>query len=364
MTVFAATDYRAHELVSHVQDRASGLRAIVAIHSTVLGPAFGGCRMYPYADDEAALADALRLSRAMTYKAALAGVPFGGGKAVILGDPARDKSEVLLAAMARFINGFGGRYQTADDVGTTVRDMAVMRRITPYARGLADAAGEPCPATAYGTYHGIKAVAAHRFGRAELAGRSIAIQGLGSVGWRLAGYLAAEGARLLVSDIRPDVVGRAVQAFGAAPVAPDEILFQDVDILSPNALGAVFDDRTIPGLRVRAIAGAANNQLARPAHGRMLAEGGITYAPDYVVNAGGLIDVAHEGPDYDPQRVLDHCAGIAATVARVLARADREGAAPADIADRMAEERLAAGPNTDKPLVSPENRAYDVQALA
>ncbi len=363
MTVFASTDYRGHEVVSHFQDRASGLRAIVAIHSTVLGPAFGGCRMYPYGDDEAALADALRLSRAMTYKAALAGVPFGGGKAVIIGDPAT-KSEALLAAMARFIDSFGGRYQTADDVGTTVRDMAFMRRFTPYARGLADAAGEPCPATAYGTYHGIRAVAAHRFGCRDLAGLSVAIQGLGSVGWRLAGYLAAEGARLVVSDIRPETVARAVQAFGATAVAPDRILFQDVDILSPNALGAVFDDRSIPRLRARAIAGAANNQLARPEHGRMLAGRGITYAPDYVVNAGGLIDVAHEGPGYDPQAVLDHCADIAATVTRVLARADAEGAAPADIADRMAEERLAAGPEADKALASPAIAPYDVRALA
>lgn len=364
MTVFASADYSAHEIVSHFQDRASGLRAIVAIHSTVLGPAFGGCRMYPYADDEAALADGLRLSRAMTYKAALAGVPFGGGKAVIIGDPARDKSEALLAAMARFIDSFGGRYQTADDVGTTVRDMAFMRRFTPYARGLADAAGEPCPATACGTYHGIRAVAAHRFGRGDLSGLSVAIQGLGSVGWRLAGYLAAEGARLVVSDIRPEMVGRAVETFGATAVAPDQILFQDVDILSPNALGAVFDDRTIPLLRARAIAGAANNQLARPDHGRMLAGRGITYAPDYVVNAGGLIDVAHEGPGYDAQAVLDHCADIAATLTRVLARAEREGAAPADVADRMAEERLAAGPGADKPLVSPAIRPYDVGALA
>lgn len=364
MTVFASTDYCGHEVVSHFHDRASGLRAIVAVHSTVLGPAFGGCRMYPYADDEAALADALRLSRAMTYKAALAGVPFGGGKAVIIGDPARDKSEALLAAMARVIDGFGGRYQTADDVGTTVRDMAFMRRFTPYARGLADAAGEPCPATAWGAYHGIRAVAAHRFGRQDLAGLSIAVQGLGSVGWRLAGYLAADGARLVVSDIRPERVGQAVQAFGAIAAAPDRILFEDVDILSPNALGAVFDDRTIPRLQARAIAGAANNQLARPEHGRMLAARGITYAPDYVVNAGGLIDVADEGPGYDPQAVLDHCAGIAATVTRVLVRADREGQAPADIADRMAEERLAAGPAGDKPLVSPAIRPYDIRALA
>ncbi len=364
MTVFAAADYRAHEMVSHVQDPASGLRAIVAIHSTVLGPAFGGCRMFPYADDDAALADALRLSRAMTYKAALAGVPFGGGKAVIIGDPARDKSDALLAAMARFIDSFGGRYQTADDVGTTVRDMAFMRRFTPHARGQADAAGQPCPATAFGTYHGIRAVAAHRFGRADLAGRTVAIQGLGSVGWRLAGYLAADGARLVVADIGPGIAERAAAAFGAVAVAPDEILFQDVDILSPNALGAVFDATTIPRLRARAIAGAANNQLARPEHGRMLADRGITYAPDYVVNAGGLIDVAHEGPGYDPAVVLDHCAGIADTTARLLARAAREGAAPADIADRMAEERLAAGPAVDKSLVSRAGRPYDVGALA
>ncbi|MBN9531662.1 MAG: amino acid dehydrogenase [Alphaproteobacteria bacterium] len=364
MTVFASTDYNAHEIVSHFHDPASGLRAIVAVHSTVLGPAFGGCRMYPYADDEAALADALRLSRAMTYKAALAGVPFGGGKAVIIGDPARDKSDALLTAMARFIDSFGGRYQTADDVGTTVGDMAVMRRITPYARGLADAAGEPCPATAWGTYHGLRAVARHRFGRRDLAGLSVAIQGLGSVGWRLAGYLAADGVRLVVSDIRPEAVARAVRAFGATAVTPDRILFEDVDILSPNALGAVFDDRTIPQLRARAIAGAANNQLARPEHGRMLAARGITYAPDYVVNAGGLIDVAHEGPGYDPQTVLHCCAGIAETVAAVLRRADRDGAAPADIADRMAEECLAAGADADKPLVSPGFRPYDIGALA
>lgn len=337
---FSAADFSEHEQVVFVNEPAVGLRAIIAIHNTGRGPAFGGCRMWPYASENEAVRDVLRLSRGMTYKAAVTGLPFGGGKSVIIGDPARDKTPALLHAMGRAVARLEGRYIMADDVGTTVGDMETIRQVTPYAAGLADATGAPCPATAYGVFQGILATAQHAFGRSDLEGLTIAVQGLGSVGFRLCGYLHAAGARLLVADLDAGRVRQAESAFGARALAPEEILYAETDILSPNALGAVFDDSSIPRLRCRAIAGAANNQLAEERHGDALHRRGILYAPDFVVNAGGLIDVAHEGPGYAPATVLTDCERIRGIALEVFDRSTRAGEPPSRTALRMAEENI------------------------
>lgn len=345
MGVFSARDFQDHEQVVFVCDPATGLRAIIAVHSTARGPAFGGCRMWPYAGDEEALRDVLRLSAGMTLKAAVMGLPFGGGKSVIIGDPARDKTPELLHAMGRAVHALGGRYLMADDVGTTVRDMAVIRDVTPHARGLADAVGDPCPATAWGVFQGMLAAAEHAFGSADLAGRIVAVQGLGSVGMRLCHYLHAAGARLVVSDIDPRRVETAAALFGAAAVAPDRILSVEADVLSPNALGAVLDDTSIPAIRARVVCGAANNQLAESRHGEALHRHGILYAPDFVVNAGGLIDVAHEGPGYDPAAVLRDCERIRTVAAELFQRAARADRPTAEVALDMAAENLPGRPS-------------------
>jgi leucine dehydrogenase len=342
MSVFSAADFSEHEQVVFVNEPDAGLRAIIAIHNTSRGPAFGGCRMWPYASEAEAVRDVLRLSRGMTYKAAITRLPFGGGKSVIIGDPARDKTPALLHAMGRAVARLGGRYIMADDVGTTVGDMAVIREVTPYAAGLADADGAPCPATAYGVFQGILATARHALGRSDLEGLTIAVQGLGSVGFRLCRYLHAAGARLLVGDLDAERARRAEAAFGARIVAAEDILYAQADILSPNALGAVFDDASIPRLRCRAVAGAANNQLAEERHGAELHRRGILYAPDFVVNSGGLIDVAHEGSDYDPVAVLKDCERIHGIALEVFERSARDGVPPSRTALLMAEEYFAA----------------------
>jgi leucine dehydrogenase len=274
--------------------------------------------MWPYADDAAALDDVLRLSRGMTYKAALAGLSLGGGKAVIIGDARRHKSEALLLAMGRFVESLGGRYHTAEDVGTTVRDMDVLRRETAFAHGVSDGSGNPSPATAYGVFVGIRAAVRHRLGRDDLGGVVVAVQGLGNVGFRLAEYLAEAGARLIVADLDAGSARRAVEAFAAEAVAPERIHAVAADVFAPCALGAVIDDATIPELGARIVAGAANNQLAEARHGAALKARGILYAPDYVINAGGLIDVASEGPGYDQETVLRRVEGIRDTLGRVF----------------------------------------------
>jgi leucine dehydrogenase len=330
------TDY---EEVCWFRDADLGLSGVIAVHSTVRGPALGGCRMYPYASDADALRDALRLAKAMSYKTAIMRLPFGGGKSVVIADP-RDKSDALLRGIGRAVDALGGRYIAADDVGTTVRDMAVLREVTRFAAGTPDADGQPCPATACGVYYGICAVAKHVLGRDDLDGVTVAVQGLGSVGFRLCRFLAGAGAKLIVADVRPELVERAVDEFGAVAVAPDEILSTPADILAPCAMGAVLNDRTIPQLGCRAIAGAANNQLAEARHAEALRRRGIVFAPDYIVNAGGVIDVAHEGPDYDPTRVLEQCADVHAVLSDVLQRAARANVTPLSVADKLAESRL------------------------
>ena len=340
MSVFAAKDFDDHEEVVFHAHPASGLKAIIAIHDTTLGPALGGLRMWPYAFEDEALVDVLRLSRGMTYKAALAGLDLGGGKAVIIGDPGTRKTEALLRAFGRLVESLGGRYQTAEDVGTTVADMDVLRRETRFAHGVSDGSGNPSPATAFGVFSGIRAAVKHRLGRDDLVGLRVAVQGLGNVGLGLARYLTEAGARLSVADIDGARVRRAVDAFAAAPVATERIHAVPADVFAPCALGAVVNDATLPEIGAPIVAGAANNQLAEPRHGAALKERGILYAPDYVINAGGLIDIASEGQGADA--VLRRVGRIYETLLEVFARAARQGVPTSAVADRMAEERFKA----------------------
>ena len=332
--------FRDHEQVVFTNDPKTGLRAVIAMHNTSRGPAFGGCRMKPYDNMQAALDDALKLSRAMTYKSAICELPFGGGKSVIIGDPKTDKTPELLRAMGRFVNSLNGRYLMADDVGTTVRDMALIREVSPYARGMADAAGEPTPATAYGVFMALKAAVACRFGSTNLGGLTVAVQGLGSVGARLCGYLAGAGAKLVVADTDRRAVARVAARHQVRVVAPDDIYGARADVFSPCALGGVLNPRTIDTLYAPIVVGAANNQLASARMGDVLNRAGFLYVPDYVANAGGVVDIAHEGPGYDPRQVLKDCERLFAITTEVLARAAAEGRATNRVADRMAEERF------------------------
>jgi leucine dehydrogenase len=341
MSVFEHVEFDGHEQVVFCHDSDSGLKAIIAIHNTNLGPALGGCRMWPYASDEEALTDALRLSRGMTYKSALAGLTYGGGKSVIIGDPRRDKSEALFRAMGRFVDNIGGRYTVAEDVGISVPDVEVMARATRFVAGTSGAgAGDPSPATAYGVFMGIKAAAKHQFGLDRLSGLRVAVQGVGHVGYYLCRHLAAEGAELLVADIAQDSLDRVVREFNAHVVAPEAIATSAVDIYAPCALGATLNDETLPKLQAKIVAGSANNQLAEARHGEALRKRGILYAPDYVINAGGVIVISHEGADYDESRAFAHVAQIHDTLLEIFRRAEAEKVATSTAADRLAEERF------------------------
>ena len=337
--MFNHPDYDGHEAVLHAHDPGTGLRAIVAIHSTRLGPAFGGCRMYPYAEPAQALTDALRLSKGMTYKAAICELPYGGGKSVVLADPRRDKSRELLHAMARGIESLGGRYITADDVGTTLADLAVMREVTRHTAGATPAAQEPLAVTAFGVLMAIEAAVGHFYQRTGLEGLRFAVQGLGNVGYPLSEQLRARGAALVVSDA-PARAARAAAALGAEVVGPEAIYDQPVDVFAPCAMGAVLNDRTIPRLRARLVCGGANNQLAEPRHDAMLAERGIAYVPDYLANAGGVIDFYQETIDDRPEAVLASVERIRDITASVLARAAASGETPLQVADRIVRDRI------------------------
>ncbi|MDP8971137.1 MAG: valine dehydrogenase [Actinomycetota bacterium] len=335
-----------HEQVVYGSDPLSGLRCIVAIYSTALGPALGGTRFHPYPTEEAALVDALRLSKAMAYKAACAGLDLGGGKAVIIGDPRRDKTEALLRAYGRLVESLGGRYVTACDVGTYTADMAVVARETRWATGadvVEGGSGDSGVLTAYGTYVGIKACADRVFGSAALGARHVAIQGVGKVGRRLAHHLHQEGARLTVADVDEAASSWCAEHLGAEVAAVDKIHAVDADIFSPNALGGVINDTTLPELQCRIVAGGANNQLLEDRHGQELAASGILYAPDYVVNAGGVIQVAdelHRG-GYRPERARARVEGIADRLREVFTVADERGLPTAEAADVVAERRMA-----------------------
>ncbi len=300
MTAFwAEPDFDAHELVQLVHDRASGLTAIIAVHSTHLGPAAGGTRFWHYDEPAGAIRDALRLSRGMSYKNAMAGLPMGGGKAVILADEQRIKTPEMLAAFGDAVDALGGRYVTAEDVGITEADMVAVSQRTAHVSGLpvageGSAGGDPGPFTAYGIYLGIKAAVAHKLGTDGLTGVRIAVQGIGSVGGGVARLLAKGGARLTLADINHDRAVALAQELGAQTASTDAIMATPCDVFSPNALGAILDDDSIAGLDCAIVAGGANNQLAKAQHGAVLAARGILYAPDYVINAGGIISVATE----------------------------------------------------------------------
>jgi glutamate dehydrogenase/leucine dehydrogenase len=335
------------EQVALTADPETGLRAIVAIHSTVLGPSLGGTRFRPYTSETEALTDVLRLARGMTFKHAACGNVFGGGKAVIIGDPATFRTDALIRAYARFVDRLGGRYLTAEDVGTTQADMDLIRTITPFATGASEdlgGSGDPSPATAWGVLHALSAVAAWLWDDESLHDRRVAISGVGKVGHTLAGYLAEAGARLTIADVRAHVATAVAKELDAEVVDASSIHRVSCDIYSPCALGAVLNETTIPELRCVAVCGCANNQLATPEDGQRLAARGVLYAPDYVVNAGGVINIAHERDEggYDHDRAWKHIAAIGETLTKILTLADEQGVTPSEAADSFAEARLAA----------------------
>lgn len=335
-------DFDDHELVVYCHDADSGLRAFIAVHSTTAGPAVGGIRLWPYASEDDALTDVLRLSRGMTYKNVMVGLPLGGGKSVIIGDPRRDKSEALLRAFARRLDALGGTYVGAEDVGIGPQDIAVMAQETTHVAGRPDRSGDPSPITALGVYHGIQAACRTAFGSGSLTGRVIAVQGLGRVGWPLAEKLSRDNARVVVSDLDKEVVERAAWAFGAVPANADEIHAVDADVFVPCALGGVINPATIGEIKARVVAGSANNQLATPDMGAELHARGILYAPDYIINAGGIISVAGElAGAWDADLARRRATDIGRTLTEIFRRAATENRPPADIADAIARERLA-----------------------
>ncbi len=332
-----------HEQVALCSDPAAGYRGIIAIHSTVLGPALGGTRFWTYASDEDAVEDALRLARGMTYKNAVAGLNLGGGKAVIIGDNKTKNREMIFRAHGRFVESLGGRYVTAEDVGTSTGDMDFVHMETEYVAGLTDRSGDPSPVTARGVFRAIQAAAHWRWGSDDLGGRKILIQGCGHVGYHLARELSAVGARLAVTDIDAERVCRVVDEFGATAVGLDQIIEQEADIFAPCALGGIINDQTIPKLKVEIVAGAANNQLLEPKrHGAALEQRDILYAPDYVANAGGVINVYSELAGWDAQRSLRKADEIYDTLLGVFAIAKAEKVPTYLAADRLAEQRLRA----------------------
>jgi glutamate dehydrogenase/leucine dehydrogenase len=343
--VFDVVEQGGLEQVVFCHDAASGLRAIVAIHSTALGPGLGGTRFLPYASEHDALVDVCRLARSMTYKHAVCGNDFGGGKAVIIGDPARLHSEALLRAYARFVDGLAGRYLTAEDVGTTQADMDLIRRETRHVTGVSESlggSGDPSPATAWGVVWAMRAVAARLWGSPSLAGRHVCVSGVGKVGSALVAHLAEEGAKLTVADVNQAAVAAAVERHGAVPAAPETAHTIECDIFSPCALGGVLNRYTIPALRCEAVVGSANNQLENESDAARLAERAVLYAPDFVVNAGGVINIAEEPHGYDRQRAMERIRTIGDTLTRVFDRADADGITTAAAADRLAEERLTS----------------------
>ena len=348
MSVFNLSDFADHEQVVFCSDEKSGLKAIIAVHNSNLGPALGGCRMWPYASEEEAIRDVLRLSRGMTYKSAMAGLKLGGGKSVIIGNPRTDKTPELLKAFAQAVERVNGRYIAAEDSGTGVDDMKYMSQFTQHVAGIIDKpaehgtrSGDPSPATAYGTFVGIKAAVKERLGRDSLDGLKVAVQGLGNVGFDLARQLKAAGAQLWVTDIHREPLVRAAKKFEATVVAPEEIFGLDVDVFAPCAMGAIINDQTLPQLKAKVVAGAANNQLAEPRHGLALMHKGILYAPDYVINAGGIIDVYYERTgNFDRAELTAHIERIYDNLMEIFARARKEERPTGEVADAIAEERF------------------------
>ena len=343
MQIFERVNGDDYEQIVFCHDRATGLKAVIAIHSTRLGPSLGGTRYYPYASEDAAVEDVLRLSRGMTYKSAAAGLDLGGGKAVILGNPTTDKTESLLRAFARFVDSLGGRYITAEDVGTTQNDMDIMRRETRHVTGVSRSlggSGDPSAATAYGVLHGMKATAKHLWGEASLEGKHVVISGVGKVGYGLLRHLVEERAKVTVADVSPQAVDKAVRDFAVDSAPVDKAHMVECDIWSPCALGGALNADTIPELATKAICGAANNQLADASSMDMLTKAGIAYAPDYIVNAGGVINISEELRGYHRERAYGNVRRIFDTTLRVFETAAREGISTASAADHVAERRM------------------------
>ncbi|RSM56439.1 valine dehydrogenase [Actinoplanes sp. ATCC 53533] len=348
MSVFdtEGNDATGHEQVVFCQDRQTGLKAIIGIYSTALGPALGGTRFYPYASEATALTDVLNLSRGMAYKNALAGLDLGGGKAVIWGDPAQIKTEGLLRAYGRFVETLNGRYYTACDVGTYVPDMDVIARETRYVTGRSvehGGAGDSSILTAWGVFQGMRAAAEHTWGRPTLAGRRVGIAGLGKVGKYLAGHLIEDGASLVATDVNEAALSWARTTYPQIDLVADTqtLITGDIDVYAPCALGGALDDDTVPALRAKVVTGGANNQLAHPGIEKLLEERGILYTPDYVVNAGGVIQVADEIEGFNFERAKLRATKIFDTTGQILRLADDEGVPPAVAADRLAERRMA-----------------------
>lgn len=347
MSVFNHKEFDKHQQVEFFADKSTGLRAVIAIHNTNLGPALGGCRMWPYADSAEALTDVLRLSKGMTYKAAMAKLKLGGGKAVIIGDPRKDKTPELMACMGRFVEQMGGRYITAEDSGISVDDIHKMAENTKHVSGVnakyhyngGEADGNPAPSTAYGVFVGLKESVKYKYGT-DLNGVRVAIQGMGHVGYRLAKHLHEQGAELFVTDLYQDNVDRAVADFAATAVSPEKLFDLDVDVYSPCALGASINSGSVNKIKAKVIAGAANNQLENNGLGKILKQKGILYAPDYVINAGGVIDIYHQRILSTAAAMRSHIEGIGQTLREIYQRADADGCSTNDIANTIAEERF------------------------
>lgn len=343
-SVFSQITAMEHEQVTYCYDKPTGLRSIIAIHNTILGPALGGTRFWNYAKDEEALTDALRLSRGMTYKAAITGLHLGGGKAVIIGDSRKDKSEALFRRYGKFVNTLNGKYITAEDVGTSSRDMEWIGRETKFVTGLPEylgGGGDPSPFTAYGVYMGMKASVKEVYGDDSLKGKKVVVQGVGHVGEHLVSHLVKEGAEVFISDIYEDRVAVVAKEYKVKPVGADEVYDLDVDIYAPCALGATVNDDTIEKFKCHIICGAANNQLKdETVHAQMLIDRGILYAPDYVINAGGLINVAAEWETYNRDRVQSDCQLIYDRTRQIFKYAKEKSIPTYQAANEMAEERL------------------------
>lgn len=342
MSIFDHCDYSQHEQVHFVSDKSTGLNGIIAVHDTRLGPAVGGCRMHPYPSSQDALSDALRLSQAMTYKNALAGLPFGGGKSVIIANPHTEKTPEMLKAFGTYIDQLGGQYVAAEDSGTSPSDMAQIAKTTRHVAGLStnDNDGDPSPATAKGVFLSIQAAAKHKMGRRQLEGLSVVVQGLGHVGFELAKLLVREGAIVYGSDANKEHLHRAVQELEILPVDVKDCLSTPCDILAPCALGAVVNERSIPKLATKIIAGAANNQLATPEDAIRLSDRGILYCPDFLINSGGIVDIYHRKTNASANAILDAEKSLLDRLTIVLETAARHSTTPYQVATSMAEQLL------------------------
>lgn len=340
MKIFEYLEKHDYEQLVFCQDRNTGLKAIICIHDTTLGPALGGTRFWNYESEEDAIIDVLRLSRGMTYKSAAAGLNLGGGKAVIIGDPEKIKSEELLRTFGRYVEGLAGRYITAEDMNIGTQDVAYINEETDYVVGLEGKSGNPSPVTAFGVFRGILAAANEVYGSDDITGKVVAVQGVGAVGYYVCKYLHEAGAKLYVTDIKKDSIEKVVNDFGATAVAPDEIYKVECDIFAPCAMGAIINDFTIDQLKCKIVAGSANNQLAEAKHGEMLREKGILYIPDYVINAGGVINVYEEIKGYNEDRAMNRASNIYNVVKKVIEISKRDNISTSKAADRMAEERI------------------------